>query len=182
MIDNFREEVVTKHNRTTQNIAYILANIMMVVTALFAVICLSSVMTGITTGQFSWFMLIMLLVNGGIAVVLFLFRDKLKTEYEYSFTNGDLDFAEVYNNNKRKNLGTMKVKNVESFGPVDSDHFRRLVNTPGIKIRNWFLNRGANLYYFYFQKESVKNVIVFEPSEEMVGLIRKYLPRGVYQE
>ena len=77
----------------------------------------------------------------------------------------------------------MRVKNVEAFGPVDSEHFRKLINMPNIKRRNWFLNRGANLYYFYYQKEnSEKHMIIFEPSDEMVSYIRKYLPRGVYQQ
>ena len=47
-----------------------------------------------------------------LAVLLFLRRDRLKTEYEYTFTNGQLDFAQVYNNKKRKNLGTMNLRNV----------------------------------------------------------------------
>ena len=116
----------------------------------------------------------MLLLN--VAVLLFLFKDRLKTEYEYTFTNGDLDFAQVFNNQKRKALGTMRVKNVEAFGPVDSNEFRKLINMPGINRKNWFLNRGAKLYYFYYQKENNRTIIVLEPSEELVGMIRKYLP------
>ena len=85
------------------------------------------------------------------------------------------------NNQKRKTLGTMRVKNVDAFGPVDSNEFRKLINMPELKRRNWFLNREANLYYFYYQKESVKNIIVFEPSDELVDMIKKYLPMGVYR-
>ena len=109
-------------------------------------------------------------------MLLFLFKDRLKTEYEYTFTNGDLDFAQVFNNQKRKALGTMRVKNVEAFGPVDSNEFRKLINMPGLTRKNWFLNRGAKLYYFYYQKENNRTIIVLEPSEELVGMIRKYLP------
>ena len=102
-------------------------------------------------------------------------------EYEYTFTNGDLDFAQVFNNQKRKALGTMRVKNVEAFGPVDSNEFRKLINMPGINRKNWFLNRGAKLYYFYYQKENNRTIIVLEPSEELVGMIRKYLPPMAYR-
>ena len=132
--------------------------------------------------EFSIPALIETLVMIGIAVLLFLRRDRLKTEYEYTFTNGDLDFAQVFNNQKRKTLGTMRVKNVEAFGPVDSNNFRKIINMPGLKKRNWFLNRDAKLYYFYYQKETNKNIIILEPSEELVGMIRKYLPQGAYQE
>ena len=110
------------------------------------------------------------------------FHDKLLTEYEYTFTNGALDFAEVYNNKKRKSLGSLNVKNVEAFGKVTSSSFQRYLNMPGIKRMNWFLNRDAELYYFYFTKESDKKMIILEPSEEMVGYIRQYLPNGAYRE
>ena len=120
-------------------------------------------------------------IGCAIALLLFLYRDRLRTEYEYTFTNGDLDFAKVFNNQKRKTLGTMKVKNVDAFGPVDSEGFRKIINMSDLKRRNWFLNREANLYYFYYQKENTKNIIVLEPSEELVDMIKKYLPMGVYR-
>ena len=71
---------------------------------------------------------------------------------------------------------------IESFGKVNSDKFRRYVNMPGIKRMNWFLNREAELYYFYFTKDSDKKMIILEPSEQLVSYIREYLPHGAYQE
>lgn len=176
-MDSFLEEVVVKHNRGVQTVAYVAANIVMVLLGVIGLFLLQVLFM-----QFSVFALIETLLFIGGAVLLFLYRDRLRTEYEYTFTNGDLDFAMVYNNQKRKSLGTMRVKNVEAFGPVDSNAFRKIINMPGLKRRNWFLNRDAKLYYFYYQKESEKNIIVLEPSEEMVELIRKYLPHGAYQE
>ena len=38
------------------------------------------------------------------------------------------------------------------------------------------------LYFFYFQKENNKRIIILEPSEEMVSYIKQYLPHGAYQE
>ena len=157
-------------------VPYSLSNVVMVIAALLAFMTLSSLL-----GNFNLFNLLFVLVNGAIAFLLFLYRDRLRTEYEYTFTNGDLDFAKVFNNQKRKTLGTMRVKNVDAFGPVDSEGFRKIINMPDLKRRNWFLNREANLYYFYYQKENAKNVIVLEPSDELVDMIKKYLPMGVYR-
>ena len=42
--------------------------------------------------------------------------------------------------------------------------------------------KGAAGYYFYYSKEQGKNIIILEPSAEMTELIRKYLPRGAWQE
>lgn len=176
MMDHFHEEVVIKRNRVLNDILYMLSNVVMVISALLAFMMLSSLL-----GNFSLFTLAFVLVNGAIAFLLFLYRDRLRTEYEYTFTNGDLDFAKVFNNQKRKTLGTMRVKNVDAFGPVNSEGFRKIINMPDLKRRNWFLNRDANLYYFYYQKENAKNVIVLEPSDELVDMIKKYLPMGVYR-
>lgn len=174
-MDHFMEEVVVKKNHMAQDLLFYLANILMVLAAIFGFMMLQLIFTG-----FSIPMLVNLVLLIGTAVLLFLYKDRLRTEYEYTFTNGDLDFAQVYNNKKRKNLGTMRVKNVEAFGPVESDHFRKLVNMPGTKTSNWFLNRGAKLYYFFYVKDSVRKVIVFEPSDELVEYVKKYLPHGVY--
>lgn len=176
-MDHFMEEVVVSKSKGLQDAAYYLATLTMFLTAVIGFTMISNLLMG-----FSILGLILTVLFVGCAVLLFLRKDRLRTEYEYTFTNGDLDFAQVFNNQKRKSLGTMRVKNVEAFGPVDSEGFRKLVNMPGLKRRNWFLNRGAHLYYFYYQKESNKNMIVLEPSADMVDMIKKYLPRGAYRE
>ena len=177
IMDHFLEEVVVKHKNTMNRILYYFSWVVMVFAALVASMTLSSL-----TMQFNWFSVVVILLSAGIAVYTWFFHDRLLTEYEYTFTNGALDFAEVYNNKKRKSLGSLNVRNVEAFGKVSSSSFQRYLNTPGIKRMNWFLNREAELYYFYFTKESDKKMIILEPSEEMVGYIRQYLPHGAYRE
>ena len=177
IMDHFLEEVVVKHKNTLNRILYYFSWVVMVFAALVASMTLSSL-----TMQFNWFSVVVILLSAGITVYTWFFHDRLLTEYEYTFTNGALDFAEVYNNKKRKSLGSLNVRNVEAFGKVSSSSFQRYLNTPGIKRMNWFLNREAELYYFYFTKESDKKMIILEPSEEMVGYIRQYLPHGAYRE
>ena len=176
-MDRFLEEIVVKKNKTANEILFVLSMIVMVLSGLYAVMMLNVLVYAFTVPG-----LIMTLLSAGIAVVLFLFRDRLRTEYEYTFTNGDLDFAMVFNNSKRKSLGSLKVRNVDAFGPVTGNAFNRYVSMPGVRKDNWFLNRGSDLYFFYFQKESNKRLIVLEPSEEMVSYIKQYLPHGAYQE
>ena len=90
-------------------------------------------------------------------------------------------FAQVFNNKKRKNLGTMNLKNVEAMGLVNSGSFNRYINMPGIKRSNWFVNRDAQLFYFYFSKENVKRIIIIEVSDEMQALIKRYAAPGAFQ-
>ena len=176
-MDHFLEEVVVKRKNGLNRILYYLSWVIMIFSAIIASMTLGTLSTA-----FSWFSVIVIVISADIAVYTWFFHDKLLTEYEYTFTNGSLDFAEVYNNKKRKSLGSLNVRNVEAFGKVTSSSFQRYLNMPGIKRMNWFLNREAELYYFYFTKDTDKKMIILEPSEEMVENIRKYLPNGAWRE
>ena len=183
-MDNFLEEVATKRNRGMETVMFALANVMMVLFGLWAFLELQGVMMAIN-GQMGMgpivYSVVMTLITAGIAVLLFFYRDRIRTEYEYTFTNGQMDFAQVYNNKKRKNLGTMNIKNVEALGLVNSGSFNRYINMPGVKRSNWFVNRDAQLFYFYFSKENQKRIIIIEASDEMISLIKRYAAPGTYQ-
>ena len=51
----------------------------------------------------------------------------------------------------------------------------------GLKRSNWFVNREADLFYIYFEKDNSKRIIIMEPNEEMEKLIRGAVPQGAYQ-
>lgn len=184
MNDHFREEVVTKRNRAMESVIYALANIVMVLAGVYALFMVNLLISLISMHGFSAQMLFeigLVVLMAAVAVLLFLYRDRIRTEYEYTFTNGTLDFAQVFNNKKRKALGTMNVRNVEACGMVASGAFRRYLAMPGIKRLNWFLNRDADLFFFYFTKETQKTLLMMEPSEEMIRLIRQYTGAGKFQ-
>ncbi len=184
-MDQFMEEVVTKRNRGAENIMMALAWVMMILSGLLAIFMFNLITMTISTQGFSTRMLldiVITLLMIATAVFLFLYKDRIKTEYEYTFTNGVLDFAKVFNNRKRKALGTMNVRNVEAVGMVNSGSFRRYLNMPNIKRINWFLNREAELFYMFFQKDGQKSLMVIEPSEEMRNLIIRAAGPGKMQQ
>ena len=183
MQDHFMEEVVVKRNNGLNRALYLFSWVVIALSGLITVFMFSSFTNQLMYGGgVNLPMLLFLLASGGICAYTLFFHDRILTEYEYTFTNGALDFAEVYNNKKRKTLGSLNVRNVECFGKVNSEAFRRYVSMPGIKRMNWFLNRGAELYFFYFTKDSDKKMIIFEPSDELAEYVRKYLPRGAWRE
>ena len=175
-MDRFLEEVVVKHKRGLDEVLYFGSWALMIVCGLLGIMSLQMLTYSFGVGT-----IVSTVLFIGIAVYLWFNHDKFRTEYEYTFTNGALDFAMVFNNKKRKSLGSLNVSKVDAFGKVSSGSFRR--HTQGeVKHLRWFLNRDAELYYIAFSKEGKKSVIVFEPSEEMVGYIKHYLPFGALQE
>ncbi len=179
-MDRFLEEVVKKHKRGVDEAMYYISWAMMIAFGVMTVLCLQLLMLG----QLDVMTILYTLVFAGMTAYLWFTHDKLRPEYEYTFTNGSMDFAVVYNNKKRKNLGSLNVAKVDAFGPAgpDSGSFHRHSSAPNVKHLRWFLNREAQLYYFAFSKDGNKSIIVFEPSEQMVAYIKHYLPYGAYQE
>ena len=183
-MDMFHEEVVIKKNQSMQNILYALSVVLMVVCGAYALFMLNVLIMLITSAGFSTQLImdiVIVVLSIAACVLLFLYRDRIKTEYEYTFTNGIMDFAQVYNNKKRKNLGSMNVKNVEACGLVSSGSFKRFSTMPGVKMTNWFLNRDAELFYFYFVKDATKKMIIIEPSETLVDMIKRTVGAGKFQ-
>ncbi len=184
MMDQFKEEVVAKRNGGVQTALFITATAVMVLLGVYALLVFASLTRILSMEGFgtSFFLaLAELVVFGGAALLIFLFRDRIKTEYEYTLTNSQMDFAQVFNNKKRKSLGTMNIKNVEACGLVASGSFNRYISMQNVKRSNWFLNRDAELFYFFFQKDGNKRIIIIEPSEEMRDMIKKVIPQGVWQ-
>ena len=92
-MDRFLEESVSKHHRAAEEVLYYASWVVMIVSAILAFMYLN-----VMFYSFSISMLVMTLVFTGIAVYIFFFHDRLRTEYDYTFTNGSMDFAQVFNN------------------------------------------------------------------------------------
>ena len=175
-MDHFKEDIVSRRNPLLFNMLYIVCWIFVVVLGLYALILLQGLMAGYV------FSGVLGLLAAALAVLLYFAKDELKCEYEYTFTNGTLDFAKVLRSARRKEMGSMNVANVAACGYVAGQAFAGFLARPNLEKKNWFLNRDGNLFYFYYEKENRKHLIVIEPSGEMVDMIRFYLPAGVYQD
>ena len=174
--DHFKEDIVTPRSAIFQNVLYILCWVVVIVFGVYAFLMLQ-----VVTVQFSFPALMIFLVTAAVAVLVFIYKDRVKVEYEYTFTNGTLDFARVYRAVKRQELGSMNVRNVTACGHVAHESFQRYLSMKDVEKKNWFLNRDGNLFYFYYVKDNKKHMIIIEPSEEMVEMIRKCVEPGVFQ-
>lgn len=166
-----------------QSLCYALCWLMMIVFGVTALLAFSSVSNSQSLQQLITNIAVFV-VFGGLVYLLWRYKDNFRTEYEYTFTNGDLDVSKVLGNSRRKYLTSLPMKNVEACGKVESPSFNKWLNMPGIKKHNWFLNREAQLVYFYFVKNNIKHLMVVELSDEMLKTIRSqsYLGFNVWQD
>ena len=187
MTDDFLEQTAVRRKQGAFTLLYYLCWAALAVCVLIALIFLGGVMgTNPETGGLviRWLNLPVVAVFGGLAFLLWRASDNCRVEYDYTFTNGNLDVSRVLNNKRRRYLTALEMKDVIRCGPAAGPAFQKTLKEPGVKVHNWFVNRDANLYFFYFQRKGLKHLIVVELTDEMVAMIRSrnYLPREAWYD
>ena len=186
-MDDFLEQTAVRTKKGIYTFLYYIALVLMGVFGVLALISLTNVV-GIHPEtekmMFNLPSLIIAVVFGGLAFLLFRAKDECRVEYDYTFTNGTLDISKVMNDRRRRYLCSLETKEVLSCGPASGPAFQKALNEPGVKRHNWFVNREAKLTYFYFQKKGVKHLAVLELNDAMISVIRskKYLQMGVWHD
>ena len=185
MHDDFLEQTVARRKQGVYTLLYLLCWLALGVCALVALIFLVGIVgTDPETGALSirWLNIPITLAAGGLGFLLWRASDNCRVEYDYTFTNGNLDVSKVLNNRRRRYLTALLMKDVIRCGPAAGPAFKKTLAEPNVKVHNWFVNRDANLFFFYFKRKEVKHVIVLELNKEMVDVIRSrsYLPQGVW--
>ena len=171
MMDNFKEEIVVrKQGRILNALGYSLSWMFIVLFGLIGMMGLA----GIMNLQFNWQNFVTLIVGGGVAFLLWRYKDNFRVEYEYSFTNGEMDFAMVLGNSRRKQLLSVRMREVEAGGWVDGPTFSRYESMKEVKHLDYFLNSRQRLYYLFFIRDGKKQLLLMEPSQEMVDMMAKY--------
>jgi hypothetical protein len=104
-------------------------------------------------------------------------------EYEYIFTNGDLDIDVIYNKNRRKRLFSGLVKDFEIMAHVeDKAHVGDFTNLSETKDYSSGIV-GKDTYAFLTTYKSKRMKIIIEPNEMMVKAFSTVLtPRKFFKK
>ena len=74
--------------------------------------------------------LILAIILLGMAVACFFYKQKLFVEYEYQFTNGEIDIEKIIEMKKRSKVVTFNIKEVGLLAPEGSDAVKDYSNKP----------------------------------------------------
>ena len=85
-----------------------------------------------------------------------------------------MDYAMVLGNSRRKQLLSVRMREVEAGGWVDGPTFSRYESMKEVKHLDYFLNSRQRLYYLFFIRDGKKQLLLMEPSQEMVDMMAKY--------
>ncbi len=114
------------------------------------------------------------IVTALLSALFYTMAQRVKVEYDYTFTNGTLDIAKILNEKNRKKIVSIDVSSLLEMRPITDDGFQKYFEDKKIKKANLFINRGEHLYYMVFVKDEAKVVVVFEPDEKLLECMKMF--------
>ena len=168
-MDTFKEQVVKKTPTRRDKMLETLATISAF--ALAFSLCLASLAFFPKISPLAIFL--------GCAAVWLSFRlsKKLQIEYEYAFTNGELDVDKIIAKSKRKRLCSVHLNNITSVGiwnddmEVDADRTIVLASDNRPSVPEYYME--------FVYKDYGNTILFFSPDKDMLELMAPYIPRDL---
>ncbi len=160
-MDNFYEQLITTHKTTV----YKAVNASFYVFGFLALITLSA--------------LPIFIVCVILAVAAFFGKKQLYVEYEYVFTNGEIDVDKIVEMKKRSRVANFNIKNVELLAPESSSSVKDFANKPSKVLDLYPKTTDKTMYVAMVTGGNERLQIKFVPDEEFINLCYKYNPRAV---
>ena len=118
-------------------------------------------------------------VMDGILVILFILlgvgfyfvKRNLGETMDYIFNTGDITIDKVLDESRRKRVAAFSMEKVELFAPVSHARYAELEKDPSVKKIEAYLEPESKLYFVLNKGAGGRELIVFEPNDEMVSLL-----------
>ena len=166
-MDNFAEQLVKKNETSSDKTRRV---VMLIVGVLFtaSLALLSLLQSGRPVVSF-----LGLLLAAAAGYGTYYFVQNTYVEYEYTFTNGELDVDKIIAKKKRHEMLSTNIRQFTDFGKYDDG----MDETEDMTVIMATDNVAEHEYYADFTDETVgKARLVFVPDDRMLENIRKFLP------
>ena len=162
MGDIFKEQIV-KRKQTAKDVAIRICLVVLVILIFFVMLYL--------IGQFA----VMVVFAAGFGAAYL--ASFLRVEYEYVFTNGELDIDVIYNQSRRKRVFSAPVSDIEIMAHVDDKaHAHEFQNYQ--ELKDYSSGEVTNdTYAFMLNYKTKRTKIIIEPNEKMIKAISGVLTR-----
>ena len=137
---------------------------------------------------FTLFMSVELLRSFGLLAVVavvygaYIWLRNLDLEYEYIFTNGDLDIDAIKGRKVRKRLTSVSCRGIELMASSeDSVHKNEFENESITKKIDAVYDRAAGgIYCVIFTDKGERKLLSFQPPQKLVESMKTYNPRCIF--
>lgn len=161
-MDNFYEQLITAKGAASYKIANIAFYVLLVLAAVFMAMNI----------VISMFYIV-------LAAVTFFLKKQLYVEYEYVFTNGEIDMDKILEMKKRTKAISFSIKDIELMAPEGSDFIRDFKNKPAKVLSLHPKNTDKKIYIAMVTGGMKRVQLRFIPDEQFISLCYKYNPRAV---
>ncbi|MBO4523480.1 hypothetical protein [Ruminococcus sp.] len=165
-MDNFAEQLVKKNETNadkTRRIAMLIVGILFTAALLLLAI--------LARRPLIMFLGFALSVVAGYGTYYYV--QNTYVEYEYTFTNGDLDVDKIIAKKKRHEMLSTNIRKFTDFGKYEEG----MEETDDMTVIMATDNIASHEYYADFTDESVGSArLIFVPDERMLENIKKFLP------
>lgn len=167
MTSIFKEQLVKKESTSKDTLAKI-----GIIVAAIIIILLANVLIP-TFGLF---------ITVGIGYGAFWLFQRFDVEYEYIFTNGELDIDKIFNKSRRKKALTVNVKQFEVMAHIeDPMHIHEWKRAQ--KVLDYSSGKTKeNTYGAIFTQEGQLVQLIFEPNGSILEGIGHYIPRQLHRK
>lgn len=101
----------------------------------------------------------------------------LDVEYEYQYFNGDIDIDKIMHKERRKNVFSANIKDMELLAPSGTPELHSYGNASVYDFTSGYGN--APVYEMIIAENGVTKRVLFEPDDKMVEGIWMQAPRKV---
>ena len=122
----------------------------------------------------------------GIAAVwygFYWFRVQSRVEYEYTFTNGELDIDGIYGKRRRKRLLTLRIKTCTLCAPVYDKQFREDYLRVSVATKTYYAAGGVDsrqVCFADFGRGQDSGRLIFTPSDKLLEAMKRYNVKAVF--
>lgn len=169
MQDNFYEQFVGANDSA----AYKVVGVIMKISIVFGVLyMLSSAFLGLLG-------IILTILCAIIYFSMIILKRKIYLDYEYDFTNGEIDIVSIGDKIKRKVIITFDIKEIGILAAKDSDEIRDFSNRPNRILKCYPKDTDDKIYTIILIKSGKSIQIEFVPDKEFLNLCFQKNPRAV---
>ncbi len=169
MADVFLEQLVKKKTTGMDILKKVLIMIAGVALCLFAMLFIFSRVVG----PFA------LLIAVGALYFAWFFITSLNLEFEYIYTNGEIDVDKIMAKRKRKRLTTVKISAFEEFGKLDLERFRSQQYDATVNAAISLADPDTYCAVFH-NRDNKKCALLFSPNERLLQEIEKIYRRRIH--
>ncbi|MBP3250918.1 MAG: hypothetical protein IJ170_05125 [Ruminococcus sp.] len=167
-MDNFAEQLVKKQQTSADR-----AKLIMIVAGGIILTLLLAIGAVLMLGR-PLISFVGLIGAAGLGYWTYFSAQSMQVEYEYTFTNGELDIDKIIAKSRRKAMLSVDVSKFTAFGKYNDS----LEETSDMTVVFATDNIASGEYYADFPHEEYGSTrLVFSPDEKMLSNIKKALPR-----